>query len=295
MKILVTGARGQLGRDCLAVFSRNHWVQGVDLPELDITDPDALNGVLEMVEPDVVINAAAFTQVDACENHQQEAWAANADGPRNLARSLDRFGGRLVQISTDYVFDGLRPVPEPYSETDLPNPLSQYGRSKQAGETAALEASGRHAVVRTAWLYGLFGQNFLTTMLRLATDPDRSEIRVVDDQVGSPTWSWRLALQIEKIVDRGEGGLFHATAEGHCSWYALARHFLGRMGIAHNLVPCTTGQYATAAVRPANSILENQRLKDLHIHLMRPWQEDVDRFVRAHGQGLVSDLKGKSP
>ena len=295
MKILITGGRGQLGSDCAQWLARRHDVTAVDLPELDIADPSAVAALIEGLTPEVVINCAGFTRVDACEAEPAAAWCANAQGPQILVRAVESCGARLIHISTDYVFDGRRAIPEPYLETDTPAPESEYGRSKLAGEQAVLAASDRHMVVRTAWLYGLNGANFPKTMLRLALGPKRFSMSVVRDQVGSPTWSWRLARQIARLAESRGRGIYHATAEGHGSWYDLACHFLDRMAIPHTIVPCTTRDYPTPAKRPANSILENQRLKDEGLHLMVPWRDDVDRFVQAHRDRLMASIEEERP
>lgn len=291
MKILITGGRGQLGRDCMTCLARAHEVTSVDLPELDIADPSAVAELVAHHTPEVVVNCAGFTRVDACETNPDAAWRANAQGPKILAVALAQCGARLIHISTDYVFDGRRAIPEPYLETDHPAPESEYGRSKLAGERAVLEASDRHMVVRTAWLYGANGANFPKTMLRLALNSKHAPIRVVCDQVGSPTWAWRLAGQLACLAESQGRGIYHATAEGHGSWYDLACHFLNRMAVPHQLVPCTTGDYPTPAKRPANSILENQRLKAEGIHRMAPWRDDVDRFVQAHRDRLMEEIE----
>ena len=294
MRILITGNRGQLGRDAMEVFGAVHPVRGVDIDELDIADPRAVDALLEEFRPRQILNCAAFTQVDACESRRREAWTANAEGPRNLARAAAACGARLVHISTDYVFDGRRPPPEPYRESDPPNPDSEYGRSKLAGEQAVLAAEGPGTVVRTAWLYGAAGGNFLKTMLRLALADPHRVIRVVDDQYGCPTWSRRLALQLLRLMEGDGRGVYHATGEGHCTWYELARHFLERIDVPHRLEPCTTAEYPTPARRPANSILENGRLKAEGIHLMEPWQADVDAFVDRWGRQILEEAGSKS-
>lgn len=290
MNILITGGRGQLGLDLTAVLSQGHTVTAVDLPEIDIADEPGVADLLIRQKPELVINCAAFTRVDDCEHRSEAAWRANATGPQVLARALAPSRIRLFQISTDYVFDGQRGVPEPYTEADAPGPLSEYGRSKLAGERAVLAASPDNAVIRTAWLYGIGGPNFLKTMLRLALDPDRRELRVVDDQFGSPTWSWRLARQIGRLVDGGGGGIYHATAEGYGSWFDLARHFLQCMDAPCNVVPCTTAEYPTPAKRPTNSILDNRRLRSEGICLMRPWRDDVSRFAGEHRERLMAEV-----
>ncbi|MBU1693206.1 MAG: dTDP-4-dehydrorhamnose reductase [Verrucomicrobia bacterium] len=291
MKIFIAGSKGQLGLDCLEVFGREAEVAGLDLPDLDIADPASVRRALSAFKPDAVINAAAYTQVDRAETERDEARRANVEGPRVLAEYVQRHGGVLVHISTDYVFDGRRPPPEPYVETDVANPVSWYGVTKLDGEKAVQQATERHIILRAAWLYGAGGQNFLRAILRAALAQPEEPLRVVNDQFGSPTWSWRLALQIQKTLEAGGRGLYHATAEGSCTWYDLAREFFGRMDLKHEVRPCATDEYPTPAHRPRNSILENTRLKATGINIMRPWAEDLEEFVRRHGEALLREVK----
>ncbi|HNR14105.1 MAG TPA: dTDP-4-dehydrorhamnose reductase, partial [Thermodesulfobacteriota bacterium] len=271
MKILITGSTGQLGTDCTAVFSVEHQVTPLSEQELDITDSAAVHRAIRAAKPEVVLNCAAFTRVDACESEIEQTWKINVEGPVILARSIKEAGGRLVHISTDYVFDGTREIPLPYVEDDTPGPLSRYGASKHEAEEAVRHILADATIVRTAWLYGATGTNFLKTMLRLSLQNPNRTIKVVSDQFGSPTWSFRLAQQLIKLIQHGGGGIYHATAEGYCTWYELARYFLSAMNVPFNLVPCSTADYPTPAVRPRNSILENKRLKSETINLMRPW------------------------
>jgi len=192
-----------------------------------------------------------------------------------------------VHISTDYVFDGQKPITDYYVEDDDPRPLSVYGKTKLAGEKAVSDETEHHIILRTAWLYGIQGHNFLKTMLKLTRANPSREFKVVNDQFGSPTWSYRLALQIEKLVEKGARGIYHATAEGVCTWYELADYFLNKMDVPHCLVPCASDEFPTAAVRPKNSILENRRLKEAGINVMVPWQEDVAKYVEQFGNQLL--------
>jgi len=287
MKIMITGAKGQLGNDCVRIFGKTNQVIAVDLEELDITRPAEVFESVEKTRPDLIVNCAAHTGVDACETEKESAWAANVSGPLNLAESLNRRGGRLIHISTDYVFDGRKPNSEYYVEDDEPNPLSYYGKTKLEGENAVRKTTERHIILRTAWMYGADGNNFLKTMLKLARANPAGELKVVNDQYGSPTWSYRLALQIEKLVEKGARGIYHATAEGVCTWYELADYFLNKMDVPHCLVPCASDEFPTAAVRPKNSILENRRLKEAGINVMVPWQEDVAKYVEQFGNQLL--------
>ena len=291
MKLLITGAKGQLGNDCCAVMSSSHEVIAVDLDELDITNHNEVRAFVAEAKPDCIVNCAAFTQVDACEKQEDLAMAVNAKGPENLAMAISEQGGTLFHVSTDYVFDGCKKVPEPYTEKDETGPLSFYGKTKLAGEEAVRRRCQQHAIIRTAWLYGVHGHNILKTFLKLALCNSAQPIKVVDDQFGSPTWSHRLAEQIQACVNGNVTGTVHATAEGYCSWYELAAYFLQTINIPHQVVPCTTEEYPTPASRPKNSILENGRLKQLQLNCMKHWKEDVDTFVHLHRHRLLEEIK----
>ena len=289
MKIVIIGAGGQLGSDCGRLLAANHQVISCDLPQVDIGNPASVADLFEQTRPEVIINCAAYTAVDACESNQELSWRINAEGPGHLAREAARHRARLIHVSTDYVFDGTRPAPQPYFEDDRPNPLSQYGRSKLAGEVAVAENCSDYAILRTAWLYGATGKNFLKTMVRLAlADPER-QLKVVDDQHGSLTWSRTLARQIEPLLDGGVTGIVHATSEGHASWYEVARSLLTAMGLPFTMRPCTTAEYPTPAHRPANSILENRVLKAADCNLFVDWREDLERFVGEYRQQLLAE------
>jgi dTDP-4-dehydrorhamnose reductase len=290
MKILITGGKGQLGVDCGHVFATKHEVLSIDIEEADITDPGAVEVVVKAFRPDCIINCAAFTRVDDCETERSLAWAVNVKGPENLAKCVSRYGGRLVHISTDYVFDGRRKVPSAYTEGDGPCPISYYGNTKFEGERAVIQGAKQHVVVRTAWMYGKNGPNFLKTMLRLALSRQGHPVRVVNDQYGSPTWSMSLAHQISRLIETEGQGIYHASAEGYCTWFELASYFLEKMDLAGRVVPCTTRDYPTTAARPMNSILENGNLNAAGINIMASWQEDLDHFVDCHGEDLFREV-----
>ena len=291
MKILISGGTGQLGRDCTKVLGKSHDVIPVGSKALDIADSSAVSAFVQDSRPDVILNCAAFTKVDDCETKKKLAWKVNVEGPKNLAAAAGAMGLRLIHISTDYVFDGKKPVPDYYTETDDTHPISYYGLTKLEAEKAVAEETDRYMILRTAWIYGAEGQNFLKTMLKLALgDPER-EIKVVNDQFGSPTWSYRLAEQIEKVMDADMSGIFHATSEGYCTWYELATVFLEEMQIPNSFLPCTTKDYPTPAARPASSILENERLKNAGLNVMRNWREDLTQFVSMFKNHLVNEVK----
>lgn len=294
MNILITGARGQLGQDCTRVLGANHRVHACGSADLDITSPEQVRSSFRQVQPDLVVNCAAYTAVDRCETDQENCRRVNAAGPEIIATACADAGVKLIHISTDYVFDGAKTVPVPYTEYDQPGPASEYGRSKLAGEELIRAILQNHIILRTAWLYGIGGHNFLKTMLRLAVTNPRRTIRVVNDQYGSLTWSHRLARQIETLITGDTTGTFHATAEGHCTWYEGAKFFLEAMQVLFTLEPCTTADYPTPARRPVNSILENNRLKEHGLNRMVPWQEDVQEFVSHFRNELLAEARAKA-
>lgn len=182
-------------------------------------------------------------------------------------------------------------MPEPYVETDVPNPLSYYGITKLEGEKAIKWTTDQYITIRTAWLYGISGHNFLKTMLKLSLRSSDNKIQVVNDQFGSPTWTYRLALQIEKLIETNYRGIFHATAKGYCTWYELAVYFLKKMDVPHTIIPCTTEEYPTPTARPMNSILENRNLKEKGMNIMANWKSDVDKFVLNFREVLLKEIE----
>ncbi len=288
MKILLTGAGGLLGRECVTVLGTRHQIIPLTSQELDITDPDRVEETVARLAPEVVLNTAAFANVDGCESERERSYAVNAHGPRHLAQALARHGGKLIHISTDYVFDGQKPPPEAYVETDATHPLSWYGRTKLDGETAVQEALANHAIVRTAWLYGIHGKNFLNLLLTLGVARKLPEIRVVDDQFGTPTWARRLARQLARVIEADARGLFHATAEGWCSRHQWAVRFYQALGVDCRVLACPSTEFPTPAVRPKNSILENRRLKELGLNVMQPWDADLTEFVKQYREQLLT-------
>ncbi len=294
MKILLTGAGGQLGRDCLVRLTGVHEVVACTSADLDITDNDQVDAAFRENRPEVVINCAAYTAVDRCEEENRRCFDVNGVGPGILAAQCRTVNARLIHISTDYVFDGKRSVPEPYCEDDPTNPLSAYGLSKLAGEEAVVKSLDNYCILRTAWLYGMGGGNFLKTILRLALARPEHGLKIVNDQFGSLTWTARLAEQIEVLVDSGETGIMHATAEGFSSWFEGAAFFLQAMDVDADLTPCASSEYPTPAHRPANSILENKRLKEAGLNRMVHWQRDVQAFVDQNRQHLLDEaMAGK--
>jgi dTDP-4-dehydrorhamnose reductase len=260
--IVVTGAAGMLGQD--VVSAADDGVVALSRADLDVTDAGAAREALDGA--DVVINCAAWTDVDGAEEHAEEALAVNRDGARNVAAAARR----VVYASTDYVFDGAKRAP--YVESDPTTPLQSYGRSKLAGELATAEANPRHFIVRSSWLFGAGGGNFVETMLRLGRE--RDELRVVDDQVGCPTFTGHLAEAIVALARTEDYGIHHLAGAGACSWYQFAREIFDRSGVECQVEPCTTDEYPLPARRPAWSVLGSERGRSLP-----PWQEGLDAYL----------------
>jgi len=290
MKVVIAGSQGQLGSDCMELLEDDYELVGVDIDEIDIRDYDDVERTMRGEFPDIILNCAAYTNVDAAESEREAAWQVNVEGPRNLARAAKKYGSLFIHVSTDYVFDGIKEVPETYTEDDVPNPTSYYGVTKLAGERAISETADRYIIVRPAWMYGIHGGNFFKTMLSLALRNPKKEIKVVNDQFGSPTWSYSLALQIRKLMEVRGQGIYHTTAEGYCTWYEAARYFLEQMGIEHAIRPCTTGEYPTPALRPKNSILKNARLDEEDVNTMTYWKSDMDLYVARFRRRLMDEL-----
>lgn len=289
-RLMLIGSRGQLGSDCKEIFSPSFMVKGFTSLDLDLMRPDDLGSAVLNFSPNVIINAAAYTKVDSCETDVERARLVNAESPARLADAARRCGALLVQVSTDYVFSGERALPQGYTEFDEVSPVSVYGRSKLAGEEAVAASGCNYLIARTAWLYGLNGQNFLKTMLRLALAEPERERKIVADQFGCLTWSRSLAQQLLILVESGKRGLYHAVAEGFASWFEVASRFLELMEVEHRLAPCTTAEYPTPAQRPANSILLNYKLKQDGLLVMRSWQEDLELFVSCYRDQLIKEV-----
>lgn len=276
MRILVTGANGQLGSELVDLYASRAGdeVLGLDLPDLDITAADSVAAAFADFAPDVVINCAAWTAVDAAEENEESAFVVNADGPRVLAEACAASDAWLVQVSTDYVFSG--EASSPYAEDAAPDPRSAYGRTKLAGEIAVQELlPDRHYIVRTAWLYGLQGNNFVKTMLRL--EKEHETVRVVDDQIGQPTFARDLAAQIALLVDaRPAAGVFHGTNSGDVSWCGFTQEIFRRIGADPNrVIAVTSEEFVRPAPRPAYSVLGHDRWAEVGIPEMRDWQAAV--------------------
>ena len=273
MKLLVTGAAGMLGRDVmLAAGNAGHDVVGFGRAELDITDPAALAKKFEIERPDVVINCAAWTDVDGAEEAEADALAINGAGAGNVAAAAAAVGASVVYVSSDYVFDGSKG--EPYVESDQTAPLSAYGRTKLAGEEATIAANKRHFVVRSSWLFGVGGGNFVETMLRLAES--QNEVLVVRDEVGSPTYTWHLAYGVVRLIEGVEFGIHHMAAAGRCSWYEFAREIFEQAKVECKVLSTTAAEFGRSASRPPYSVMVSQRE---HAIRLPSWQDGLAGYL----------------
>jgi len=293
MKILLLGASGMLGNDCKEVLSEKHEVISPSKKELDIISWDMVIETLHKILPDVILNCAGFTDVNACETEDFLVRKINVEGPRNLAQGSARFNCRMIHISSDYVFSGQKGVPQPYFEDDPVDPISAYGRSKVESEVAIRENSPNYIIIRTGWLYGINGDNFITSILVNALKKPPKALKVIDLQVGSPTWTHRIALQIRELLNSDVKGTFHATSEGYCSRLEYVQYILKKLKIKVTVKPISMNKYPQAAKRPVNCILENRLLKKLGLNVMKDWQEDLDTYLDQYGKDLVREIKSK--
>ena len=293
MKIIVTGCKGQLGTEIIKQLREgrseigpipeklmNATVIPVDLPELDISNYKMVDDFIRRQRPDVIINCAAYTNVDGCEVNHDAAFKANALGPRNLAQAAEKTGARLVHVSTDYVFSGRENGGIAQDEATIPGPISAYGSTKLMGEKYVEQFCHRHFIVRTAWLYSYYGKNFVKTMVNLAKTHDT--LNVVNDQCGNPTNAVDLAHEILQLCVTHEYGLYHCTGEGICSWYDFASEIIRLSGLPCTVKPVTSAQYKEmnpkSADRPAWSALENRALRCSVGDDMRDWKDAIQDF-----------------
>ena len=279
-KALIVGCNGQLGSDMVTTFrAAGYSTTGVDFPEIDITNRDATCKLIKETRPDFIINCAAFAAVDDCETHQEKAFAVNADGPGNLAIGASQSNSQLVHISTDYVFDGTKK--EPYIETDQTGPTSIYGKSKLKGEQLIEQNCSRFQIFRIAWLYGRNGHNFVKAIRNGALKKKAAgePLIVVADQQGTPTSTIEVCKQILHCIDKDLYGTIHCTCEGLCTWYDFATEIVRGAGIDIQVLPCTTADYPRPAPRPANSVLENSRLKSNGLQIMSDWKRAFNAFL----------------
>ncbi len=284
MKVLVLGGKGQLGfefceflKDKADFFAFSH-------RELDVLDVDKLFRRFSQVSPDVVINCAAYTKVDQAEKEQDLANHINAIGAKNVSYASFKVNAKVVYFSTDYVFNGMKNLP--YNEFDEPNPISVYGKSKFLGEIYTKEHNPNNLILRISWLYGINGSNFVKTIIRLARE--KGELKVVNDQIGTPTYTLNVVKQAWKLIQNDSVGLFHSANLGQTTWFEFAQRIVEKLNLNAKVTPIKTEEFPTLAERPKFSVLENYLLKIEDKNIMRNWEEAFENFVKTHRKELLS-------
>lgn len=277
MKVLVTGVKGQLGYDVMAELAkRNIEAIGVDIDEMDITDKISVEKVIGEAAPDVVVHCAAYTAVDAAEDNEALCRRVNADGTRNIAEVCKKLDCKMVYISTDYVFDGQGT--RPWEPDDERHPLNVYGQTKYEGELAVQENLSKYFIVRIAWVFGKNGKNFVKTMLKLAETHDK--LTVVNDQFGSPTYTYDLARLLVDMIQTDKYGIYHATNEGICTWYEFACEIFRQAGVKIEVTPVPASEYPAKAKRPENSRLDKSKLTENGFERLPSWQDALRRYLK---------------
>lgn len=277
MKVLVTGAKGQLGTDLMnELAKRGIEGIGVDVEEMDITDAEACRRVIKASGADAVIHCAAYTAVDAAEDNVELCRRINGEGTRNVAQACKEADVKLMYISTDYVFDGQGT--RPWEPDDERHPLNVYGQTKYEGELAVEELSDKYFIVRIAWVFGVAGKNFIKTMLRLGKE--RGAVSVVDDQVGSPTYTYDLARLLVDMIQTDKYGRYHATNEGLCSWYEFAKEIFRQAGMDVPVTPVSSSEFPAKATRPSNSRMSKEKLSENGFERLPAWQDALGRFLK---------------
>ena len=277
MKVLVTGAKGQLGTDLMnELAKRGIEGIGVDVEEMDITDAEACRRVIKASGADAVIHCAAYTAVDAAEDNVDLCRRINGEGTRNVAQACKEADIKLMYISTDYVFDGQGT--RPWEPDDERHPLNVYGQTKYEGELVVEELSDKYFIVRIAWVFGVAGKNFIKTMLRLGKE--RGAVSVVDDQIGSPTYTYDLARLLVDMIQTDKYGRYHATNEGLCSWYEFAKEIFRQAGMDVPVTPVSSDAFPAKATRPSNSRLNKDKLSENGFERLPAWQDALGRFLK---------------
>lgn len=288
-KVLITGANGQLGKELVELFTEKGFeVYGFGRDKMDITNQAQVQEVISTLKPDIVLHSAAHTQVDLAESEPEQAFSINAYGTRNVAVAAGAVGAKLVYISTDYVFDGT--TDEPYSEFSPTSPLGVYGKSKLAGEQFVRDLHSKFFIVRTSWVYGKHGDNFVKTMLKLGEG--RKELSVVADQIGCPTYTLDLATSILELVNSEKYGVYHITNSGSCSWYEFAKFIFEQANMDVNVHPCTTNDFPRPAPRPAYSVLNHMSLKINMLTPVQNWKMALKSYlINDCGIKPIRDIK----
>ncbi|MCL6710143.1 dTDP-4-dehydrorhamnose reductase [Priestia aryabhattai] len=278
-KVLITGANGQLGKELVELFTEKGFeVHGFGRDKMDITNQAQVQEMISTLKPNIVLHSAAHTQVDLAESEPEQAFSINAYGTRNVAVAAEAVGAKLVYVSTDYVFDGT--TDKPYNEFSPTSPLGIYGKSKLAGEQFVRDLHSKFFIVRTSWVYGKYGANFVKTMLKLGEE--RKELSVVADQIGCPTYTLDLANAILELVDSEKYGIYHISNSGSCSWYELAKEIFKEAKMEIKVIPCTTADFPRPAARPAYSVLEHMSIELNQFSSIRSWRKGLSAFIKSY-------------
>jgi len=285
MKIAVIGANGQLGTDLCKILTPDYLIP-LTHKDIEITDIKSVERILKKEKPDTIINTAAYVRVDDCETNVEYAYKVNSLGAKNIALVADELGSKLVHFSTDYVFGGDSNRTQPYTEFDTPYPINVYGKSKLSGEENVKQNCNKYFIVRVSALFGKAGSsgkdgNFVESIIRLARD--KNELKIVNDQVFSPTYTLDVANKLLEILKTEDFGIYHVTNKGYCSWYEFAYNIINYAGIRIPLIPISSDQYPQKAGRPKYSVLDNYRLRKLNISGMRPWKEALYDYIKPNG------------
>lgn len=277
MKVLVTGVKGQLGYDVVRELqSRGHEAIGVDIEEMDITDETAVSRVMEETAPEAVIHCSAFTAVDRAEEERELCYKVNVEGTENIAKMCQKLGCKMLYLSTDYIFSG--EGQRPWEPEDTPSPLNAYGQSKYQGEVALRQYVDKYFIVRISWVFGINGNNFIKTMLRLGKE--NGAVKVVDDQIGSPTYTFDLAKLLVDMIETEQYGAYHATNEGICSWYEFAKEIFQEANMKEvTVTPVSSEEFPVKAKRPKNSRMSKEKLVQNGFSLLPSWQDAVKRYI----------------
>jgi len=287
MKILITGSKGMLGSQMLKQIQQDNKeieLMPTDIEDFDITNLDQACSYIFTFNPDTIIHCAAYTNVDGCESNKELAYKINALGAKNIAIASKVVNSSMVLLSTDYIFDGSKS--NPYIETDIPNPINTYGKTKLVAEEFIKEEINNYYIVRTSWLYGESGSNFLKTILKLGKQ--NSEIKIINDQIGTPTYVKSLSRQILTIIKTESFGIYHSSCNGYCSWYEFACEIVKQAGLQTNIIPIRTEDYPLPATRPRYSVLDNYMLRLKNIDIMPNWKDSLINFFNEnHHEDLV--------
>jgi len=287
MKIIILGGEGQLGKEFENFLKNKAEIYSFSHLELDVLNQESLIKKIQEIKPEVVINCSAYTKVDKAEEEKEECIKVNAIGAKNVSYASYKVGAKVIYFSTDYIFDGEKE--SPYTELDIPNPISTYGRSKLLGEIYTSKHNPNHLILRISWLYGINGRNFIKTIIKKAKE--EKELKIVSDQKGSPTYTLDVVKQTLELIKKDKVGIYHSANQGETSWYEFAKKIIEKLKINVKISPIKTGEYPALAKRPKYSVLDNYLLKLEGINIMRDWETALNEFLDTYGTLLLEGEK----